>query len=320
MDYVKINTSKTLTLTLPVDPDSSNVTVSVTHDLSNDTVVASTPATKVSNGVYTITLGQSNSGDYILNSSGIHKVKFTYSVAGAASSQSQYIAVYTPYTTQSDFFAEYPELGEYPDNATNFATLFDQYEMRVRNVINTYCGQTFDFYPSKSLYIDGNDHKNLYLPLPVAYLSKVISNYGTEDEIILHDSSDPTLNKIERVRQSGNFESSYYIRYRTSMAEYSSAFAEKPNVQNNKFLSKNYYKVMGDFGWAYVPNNVKQASHLLLADVLNNDSEFRTHGMKRIEMDTTKFWMHDKFYETTGNIDADVLLMDYQMFIMDYIV
>ena len=320
MDFVKINTPKTLTITIPTDPDDNVVLVSVTHDLSNDVIVDGLSAVEGPTKTFTITLGQHPWGEYILNSAGVHRVKFTYSISGVSYSQSQYIEVYTPYTTASDFFAEYPELGEYPDNATNFSTLFDQYEMRVRNIINTYCGQSFDFYPSKSITVDGNNHKNLHVPYPVASISKVISNYGTDDEILLHDSSNPTLNKIERVRQSGSFEASYYIRYRTSMAEYSSAFAEKPTVQNNKFLPKNYYRIEGDFGWRFVPSNVKQAAHLLLADILNDDSEFRTHGLRRVDMNTTKFFLNDKFYETTGNIEADVLLMDYTMFVMDYVV
>jgi hypothetical protein len=52
---------------------------------------------------------------------------------------------------------------------------------------------------------------------------------------------------------------------------------------------------------------------------MNNDSEYRMHGMTRVEMDALTVYMKDSFYETTGNIEADVLLMDYTLFVMDYI-
>jgi hypothetical protein len=37
-------------------------------------------------------------------------------------------------------------------------------------------------------------------------------------------------------------------------------------------------------------------------------------------MDAIDLHFSDKFYESTGNIDADVLLMDYTLFVMDYVV
>jgi hypothetical protein len=70
----------------------------------------------------------------------------------------------------------------------------------------------------------------------------------------------------------------------------------------------------------YVPENVKQAADILIADMMNNDSEYRNHGLTRVEMDAVTVYMKDNFYDTTGNIEADVLLMDYMLFVMDYIV
>jgi hypothetical protein len=46
-----------------------------------------------------------------------------------------------------------------------------------------------------------------------------------------------------------------------------------------------------------------------------------------VQYDTVRYTMTGSssdskasFFETTGNIDADVLLMDYTLFIMDYVV
>ena len=88
----------------------------------------------------------------------------------------------------------------------------------------------------------------------------------------------------------------------------------------NKFYVKDAYLIEGDFGWQFVPNNIEQAADLLLEDMMNDDSEFRRHGIHRVDMDTIQYQVNAKFLETTGNIDADVLLMDYTLFVMDYIV
>lgn len=315
MDNLKINNSKVFTLTLPEDPDSNTVLVTVVHDLSNDIVLDSEPANRVSAGVYTIQIGTDNGGIYLLNAGGVYAVEFSYSIDGFDYSQYQYINVYTPYTDSISFFEEYPELID------KFEDVFDKFDLRIRNVINTYCGQNFDYFPSKSIYVDGNNNKTLHLPLPVSALRKVTSNFGMEGAEVLHDSSNSGLLKMEKVRQVGNFESSYYIRYKTNSAEFSTAWSGLTTVSNNKFNSKNTYKIEGDFGWKYVPSNITQAANLLIADCMNDDSEFRRHGIFDAKLDTnTQFVFKSSFYESTGNIDADVLLMDYTMFIMDYIV
>lgn len=314
MDSVKIDTSKTLTITLPSDPDSNQVLVTLYHDLSNDIIKSNIAATRISTGVYQITFGQETSGIYVLNSSGVYKAKFTYVKSGTTYSQYQIFNVYAPYTTEDLFFEEYPE---YIDK---FQDVFDKIELKARNIINTYCGQSFDSFPSKSLYIDGNNHYILHLPLPISTLTKVTANYGETSAVVLYDSSDPSINNIEKVRQSGNFESSYYLRYRVADREYSSAFTGESLATNSRFIAKNIYKIEGDFGWRYVPTNVQQAANFIIADLMNDDSEFRRHGIIETDLDrSTSFKFKGNFYETTGNIDADVLLMDYTLFVMDYI-
>lgn len=301
MDNVKINTSKTLTLTLPSDPASNAVYVTLYHDFG-DTVVANTLATRSNTGVYTITYGQAASGIYKLNSAGIHKAKFTYTVSGTEYTQYQYINVYSPYTDQSSFTAEYPEL------SNSIVASFDTYESKARNIINTYCGQNFYYYDSKSLIIDGNNHTTLHLPLPISTLKKVTIDPGESTEEVIHNSDDSTVNNIEKIK-SGLAESTYYIRYKPD--------SEEPT---RKFKSYSEYKIEGNFGWPYVPENVKQAAQLLIADLVTDDSAYRRHGIYEVDMDIIKYRTKDSFYETTGNIEADVLLMDYMMFVMDYVV
>lgn len=308
MENVKINTSKTLTLKLPSDPTGNDVFVDLYSEYG-DILQEDLEATRVSAGVYTITFGQNNAGIYVLNSVGVHQAVFKYAVSGQDYSQSKYFNVYTQYVDSDSFFEEYPELIDTNED------VFDTYESKVRNIINTYCGQSFGYLSNKSFFVDGNNHKNLHLPMPISTLRKVTLNPGDSDEEILHDSSNSSVNNIEKIRQHGNFESSYYLRFKTNVV----------TTDNNRTLGRLFregsvYKVEGDFGWMYVPENVKQAAILLIADLMNDDSEYRRHRITNVSMDTTSFSMPGDFYETTGNIEADVLLMDYMLFIMDYII
>lgn len=307
MDDVKIDTSKTLTLTLPSDPDSNIVNVVLYHELG-DIVQASTAATRASAGVYTIQYGQKVSGEYVLNAAGKYRADFTYAMSSTSYTQSRYFDVYTPYITWAEFVANHAEL-------SSFQNKFDYFEKRARNIINTYCGQSFEYYPNKSYTIDGNNHKNLHLPIPVTTLRKVTINVGDSDEELLYDSNDATANNIEKVRHPLNFQTTYYLRFKSSVA-----MSNSNRITEKYFRENSDYKIEGDFGWRYVPTNVTQAADLIIADLMNDDSEYRRHGITSVDMDNIRFSMNSNFYESTGNIEADVLLTDYTLFVMDYIV
>jgi hypothetical protein len=308
MDDVKIDTSKTLTLTLPSDPASNTVSVSLYHEFGS-LVSGPTNATRTSTGVYTITYGQSASGIYVLNSAGKHRADFIYTIGGTSYTQSQYINVYTPYITSTAFFNDHPELED------DWSDKFDKIEKKVRNIINTFCGQSFDYYPNKYIEISGSGKKSLHLPLPIATLRKVTANVGDSDESVLHDSTDATLNNIEKSKEPHNFQSSYYIQFKKSVLD-----SVQTILTTARFDYDDDYKIEGDFGWRYVPNNIEQAADILIEDLMSGDSEFRRHAVTKVEMDVTRYDFRESFYETTGNIDADVLLMDYTLFVMDYVV
>lgn len=303
MEQVKINTSKTVSLTLPSDPTGNSVSVSVYHEFG-DLVYGPVAATRISTGVYQLSLGQQASGLYILNSAGIHKIKFDYDFSGTDYTQYQYINVFTPYLEESEFFENHPELEQ------DFGNNFEYFAKRARNAINTFCGQSFDYYPNKTLTMNGNNSSSMRLPIGVADLYEVVQDDGTQDEFILLSD---TVDKIEKVRQPFNFDTTYTIRFKKTTSP-ESIFVL------GKFNQDSTYTIRGDYGWKYVPENIKQASDILIADMMNNDSEYRNHGFKRVDMDAISFDMKDTFYESTGNIEADVLLMDYTLFVMDYII
>jgi hypothetical protein len=308
MQDVKINTSKTVSITLPADPDSNAVSVSVYHE-SNDIVYGPVSATRIDTGKYSVVLGQQPSGDYILSSAGRYRIDFSYDVSTTPYTKGEYINVYTPYVDETQFFELYPEL-----EIRNLEK-FDYLESRARNIVNTYCGQSFEPYKNKTVILQGNGHTRLNLPLPIYNLYTVTKNPGRSTEELIHDFSNQGLNNLRKTRQPFNFESSYYIEWINSSIDETLGIEE-----GVRFSQKADYKIVGDYGWAFVPNNVEQATSLILADIMNDDSEYRRHGIYAVSMDAVNYTMKSEFYESTGNIEADVLLMDYMIFVMDYVV
>lgn len=307
MDEVKINTTKTVSIDLGNDPDDDAVFVTVHHEFG-DTITGPAQASRSASGVYNFLIGEDGGGEPLLNSAGKYRVDFAYEVGGEPYSRSQYINVYTPYANASQFFAIYPEL-----QATNAAN-FDLFERRARNIINTYCGQSFDPYINKKLTVNGTNNNVLHLPLPIARLGRVVVNEGEVDEATFFDPA-LGIRSIEKIRQPFNFESTFYIRFKKGLSGITERILEA-----GKFRDTASYSVTGDWGWPYVPTNVSQASSLIIADLMNDDSEYRRHGIVSMDMDNIRFAMKPSFYESTGNIEADVLLTDYTLFVMDYII
>ena len=311
MDEVQANTSKVVTLTLGADPVGNDVTAVLTHGWSGETILGSTNCTRTGVGIYTVTYGEkaAGSGNYYLESGGEHKVEFSYTVGSTVYTSAQYLFVYEPYVSSTNFFAIHSGL------ETNFSSSFATYEKKVRRIINTFCGQDFYSFLSKTVTLDGNDSLALHLPKPLYLLTTVYADYGDSDQLLIHDSSDSTNLNLEKVRSFGNFESSWHVRFKNKTTT-----NVNKRLMGNKFNYKSDYRITGDWGWRYVPQNVQSASEILIADMMNNDSEYRNHRIIDVSLDATRMSFDADFLGTTGNTEADILLMDYTSYVMDYVV
>ena len=311
MNEVQANTSKTFTLTLSADPVGNDVTAVLTHGWSGETVLGSTDCTRTGVGTYTITYGEkaAGSGNYYLDSGGEYKVEFSYTVGATVYTSVQYFFVYEPYVSSTNFFAIHSGL------QTGFSSSFATYEKKVRNIINTYCGQDFYSFTGKTVTLDGNSSMSLHLPKPLYTLSTVYADYGDTDQLLIHDSSDSTKLNLEKIRSFGNFESSWYLRFKNKTTS-----NVNKRLMGDKFSHKSDYRITGDWGWKFVPQNVQSASEILIADMMNNDSEYRNHRIIDVSLDTTRMSFDADFLGTTGNTEADILLMDYTTYVMDYVV
>jgi len=314
MDDVKINTSKTVSLSLGADPDSNTVNATLYHEFADSSVVqASTACTRASAGEYSVTFGEStaNTNNYVLAQAGVHKVVFSYEKSGTAFTSEVYLNVYTPYITSASFFANNADL------QALYGAKFDELEKKARRIIDTYCGQSFDFYGTKSFIVDGTDNRYLRMPYPIDTLTTVVADSGDSDAETVHDSSDSTLNNLEKYNSVGNFGSTYSVRFKNKVSDTRKTYVAR--TYSNKFNSKSDYKVTGSFGWRFVPGNVQNAAELLILDLMNDDNEYRRHRIHSVDMDTTRYRFDSDFYGSTGNVDADTLLMDYTLYVMDYV-
>jgi len=260
-----------------------DVFITLTHDWGG-TVVAETRATRNEAKSYQYTFTAAD-----LISAGVHKITWRYTISGTDYYKYEYAYVYDQYITKTSFFDNNPTL------ETEFDDAYELTSLKVRDIINTYCGQNFYFYPSKYMTFDGDGSKTIHLGHRLDDFSEV-----------LIDSVDYTT-LIELTPGS-----KYYIRFKTQ-GEVQDVLAR------SSFPNESTVKITGDWGWGYVPSNITSAAEILIRDHLTDDHDYFSHGVDQVWQDHQRFEFKDSFFETTGNLDADLLLMDYVYWVMDYV-
>lgn len=288
---IEIQRGKTKVLSLITSDTATAVTVDLKYDWG-DTIVTGA-ATSGSGTFFTYTLTTSDT-----NCCGVIKVIWKYTISGAQKTKNDYVQIFQPYSTASAFFNDYSELSAFEDN-------FIVTERRMRQVIDTYCGQNFQFIPAKTLKLDGSGTNIMNTRYRIETITQVLRD-GTEDitaYIEKHPESDFHFRRIRDI---------------VGVKDYLPADFTQ-DWEGNFFRPRRTYHILGDWGWPYAPTNIEEASKILIADYFNQDSDYRKHNVIFAGQGPVQTNFKGDLIGTTGNLDADVLLMDYTKFIMEYI-
>jgi hypothetical protein len=282
-------TTVTETFTYPNTPDSGSASVVVYYDFG-DTVLAATAPTLVSGTQYSITVS-----DDLIGAAGLYRVKWSCTFSGTAFYAYTEFKVEEPYMTLDQFIIDFPDY----DNPT-YTTRFDFVEKNARRIIDTYCGQSFQFIKNKTAKYDGNNRDTLNLGMRLNSFSSVFI-----------DESDFTD------KCAIDLKTKYFIKLNANYPYFDS---RKDDYLRNIFPNYTTVSVTGDWGWMSVPDNVRQASEILISDLFDDTRrEHHTYGITRLEQGNNRLQFDPSIFNSTGNIDVDTLLMDYVYWVMDYV-
>lgn len=249
-------------------------------------------ATRDSAGEYSYEFDETD-----LASGGQHKIKWHYFVSGTSVIKDVFVTVYQQYIDKATFFDAYPELED------EFDDFFDATERKVRKIIEGHCGQSFDLFPAKTLIFEGSGRNTLHL----------ITRLEDFTTVTLKDDYSDITNLVEFDPYS-----KFYLKLTGSTAAPLPA-SKSLSTSKANWGAGSDFEILGDWGWAHVPENITQAAAILVADQFNDDSQYTKHGVIDASMDTHRMKWDSVILGTTGNQDADVLLMDYTMFIIGQI-
>jgi hypothetical protein len=275
--------------TYPSTPDAGTASVTVYYDLG-DSVVAATAPTLVSGSTYSITIN-----DDLLGAAGIYRLKWSCKIASSSFYSYTEFRVEDAYVTSSDFFSEFSDF-----DVPEFTNKFANTEKLARRIIDTYTGQDFQFIKNKTYKYDGNDRSKMNLGQRLNSFSSVYI-----------DESDYT-DKVEV-----DFRSKYFLKL---LQQYPYPDSRRDDLQPAIFSKNTVVYVTGDWGWISVPAQITQAAKLLIVDLFDDTRrEHFRYGISKIEQGNNRLEFDKGIYNSTGNIDVDILLMDYVYWTMDYV-
>jgi len=274
------------------------------YDLdTNDFVQAGTAASGASS-IFTATLDKS-SIEYDRNL----KFEWISSTASGSDSTINYYSIATPYATATRIRS----LASIDSSVTD--STLEKEEKKARNFINSMTRTTFTK-KYDTIVVYGNNTDILTLSEPILEIHKIY-----EDDILMYDSvSTASFNNFDyniepsvskwRIKAISNSNSS---SARTISDD--RELLESPDISviayDGIFKKDCAYKVVGIFGYSYVPNKIELASALLVEDYLCNDWNIRNKGIQSTKNDSYEIQYGKDFAGGTGNLMVDALLADW---------
>jgi hypothetical protein len=242
----------------------------------------------------------------VTNLKRVLEVVWTYTQGGIQATNYDYFSVETVYagigeiTDFLGFGTEPSDLNYYDPKAIASAEKF------ARTIIDGYTGQKFStYYGSQEQYGKGSDA--IYLTEKMLTIDKVWEN----DILLIDNTVSPAVNtfgfalelsptgKTLRILNMG-----WDVRYDNNV---------DPNIlYYGRFRDNARYKIQGQIGYKYVPEDIKIAAMLLVNDILSNDYNWRNKYLKKVDLSEISFEMAGGAFNGTGNVAVDNILDQYR--------
>lgn len=287
---------------VPVAP-SATPTVSIL-DAETGALVTSGTATLVSSdyeGEYKYTLpGSATSVDRVL------KATWSYTISGQTTQEVEYIYIVTPYATIDEIMSELGYSSQ-PQESNYFPYEKVKSAERVaRMMVNDFLGFSLGKF-SGTLVAYGEGADVLILPSKMISFTKL-----TENDLTVIDTTQSYNQFGYEVEIT---ETGYGLRLvpnapgeDVSEKEY----YDLVNLRSGQFRNGSRYEVTGVIGWNYIPVEIKQATFLIVNDLLCNDSIWRSKYVKKINSGQMSVEFSSLTFNGTGNAIADSLLQKFK--------
>lgn len=230
------------------------------------------------------------------------KALWEFTLDGEPVSRTEWIEVVIPY-------ASVDEIKTHCDAVASYDTdKIKEMERRVRNVIDKFCGQDFGYALDKTYNFTGSGDDSLQLHTPLIKLEEVKDENGA----VLFDRDTNGDVRTEHVTFYSDSATILRSKHNWPYPDFDPKSDVSPYFRGSPmFKNGRVYIVKGDWGWEYVPNEINQAAILLVGTYFGTTSNYRRNGVWWADTEQFEMRFNQDILNTTGNTDADILLMGH---------
>jgi hypothetical protein len=268
------------------------------YDLDTEEFIQSGTTSSAGSSVFNATLTQT-SVEYDRNV----KIEWTSSTASGASSTVEIASIVRPFATVSRIRS----ISDVESTVTDAA--IKKQERKARMYIQMQTGVDFTK-KYKSVVVYGNNTDVLTLFEPVIRIDKVY-----KDDILVYDSlSSPSVNNFDYGIEASI--SKYRIKAINQDSEIERGLLESPDFSvlpyNGIFEKDVQYRILGIFGYSYIPPDIEQATALLVEDYNCSDSSVRNKNISKLSNDSYDITYAGDAAQGSGNLIVDAILARYR--------
>jgi len=292
MQLYKDSTSRVVSIKVPVVAVPGTFDVTIVDD-DGIRIHEFANVTLDSGGSYSVVVPY-----YFVETYGSFNIQWTFDYLDAAAtytfSRSTTVEVVTP-------FLSITEVKAILGNETTDSEAISA-ERAVRLIICSHTGQDFSM-KHRVYHVRGRDNNSLELPDKLITIDSVNGVPGLPYDYYLSRDGWFIIGGIWNVP---DIKSDYYGLHLINGA------IHNPNhIRRQKFSEGIQYAISGFWGWKDVPESVKEAAKLLLADYSCEDSTYRDRYLDAVSAVDWRIQFNAAAFSQTGNVRADQLLSNY---------
>jgi hypothetical protein len=236
------------------------------------------------------------------------QVVWSYTLNGKTTSQEDFYEAYTPYASVSDIIDYYGFGTRASDLNYRSQDEIQSAEFIARMQVENYTGQTFGRkWGDQEIFGNNSDALELIermISIEKLYENGILSIDYTTDPISNNFGWDVELTTTNRAIRIVNNSNQGAIAYDSSF--------DPTVLYAGRFRSGYRYKIWGEKGWIYVPQDVRRCTVMLAGDYLSKDAEWRNKYLKKIQLGEIDFELDSGAFTGTGNVIVDQILDQYR--------
>ena len=234
------------------------------------------------------------------------QVTWSYTLNGLHNQEIEFYQVESVYSEVSEI-VDFLGFGAKPSDPNYFdPKSISSAEKIARTIIEGYTGQKFyQYYGSQEQFGKGSDA--LEMTENMLTIDKVWEN----DVLLIDNTVNPVFNTFGfplEISPTGRavriINQGWDVRYDNQV--------DPAVLYYGRFRDNSRYKVQGQIGYRYVPNDIKIASMLLVNDILANDFNWRNKYLAKVNLSEISFEMAGGAFNGTGNVTVDNILDQYR--------